>query len=385
MDNNVTDKLNILTVDDSFSARIKIVSSLDGLHANIFEADDGTTALDILRDNKDIIDLVISDLVMINMHGDELCSIIRTELGLTDLPVIILSSNNDKETVLNLFQAGATDYLFKPFTPQELLARIRSHLEQRKLNKILKHNIQKLSELNRMKDHFLAACSHDFRSPLQGIMGFTELLISDGSINEMNQSILANILEAGKQLHDLIESLLDFSLAGHKPEDIPMIPLDLVAVLESCVTNTTFSAGNKGITLEMNLCKGLPFLTGNPNALSRIFSNLLSNAVKFTPPGGSVTIDFNNLDNQAISVSISDTGVGITDEVVPIIFDRYSKASRKGTQGEKSTGLGLYITKQLIEIHNGSIDVKSQPDKGSCFTVTFPISSLEKVSDEQSL
>lgn len=373
LENHDSEPLTILIVDDSSSARIKIVSSLTGLEANIIEADDGSSAFSILMREMASIDLVISDLVMKEMHGDELCKAIRNDLGLKDLPVIILSSNNDKDSVLTLFQAGANDYLYKPFTPQELLARIKSHLEQRKLNKILKQSIKELSELNRMKDHFLAACSHDFRSPLQGIMGFTELLMAEGAMDNYHHSILNNILEAGKQLHDLIDSLLDFSLAGHKPEDISMIPLDLVSLVHACANNISFSAQNKDIRIDISPGRHIPFVHGNPNALSRVISNLLSNAVKFSSPGGSITIDFESHGNDSISFSITDTGVGIPEDNIPIIFDRYSKASRKGTHGEKSTGLGLYITKQLIDLHKGTLEVKSHLTKGSCFTVTLPL------------
>lgn len=379
LENQDSNPFKILIVEDSASARFKIIDALKGLDAAILEADDGTTALSILKQEADTIDLVLSDLVMKIMHGDELCKIIRKGLGFKDLPVIILSSQNDKDSILRLFQAGANDYLFKPFTPKELLARIQSHLEQRKLNTILKKTIQELSDLNRMKDHFLAACSHDFRSPLQGIMGFTELLMLEDSLNESQLSTLKSIMTSVTQLHELIDSLLDFSLAGNKPEDISKIPMDLVAVVKTCVSNISFTANNKHIEIKITPCKNLPMLNANPNALSRIFSNLLSNAVKFSSPEDSITIDFKNNGNASISVSITDTGTGIGDDVIPIIFDRYSKASRKGTLGEKSTGLGLYITKQLVELHHGKIDVASQINTGSCFTVTFPL-NIQKPS-----
>lgn len=373
LENKDSNSFKILIVEDSPSARFKIIDTLKGLDAVILEADDGTTALSILKQETETIDLVLSDLVMKVMHGDELCKTIREGLGFKDLPVIILSSKTDKDTILRLFQAGANDYLFKPFTPPELLARIQSHLEQRKLNKILKQTIQELSDLNRMKDHFLAACSHDFRSPLQGIMGFTELLMLEDSLNESHLDTLNSIMISVTQLHELIDSLLDFSLAGNKPEEISKIPMNLVSVVKSCVNNVQFSAKNKNIKIKTTPCMDLPTITGNPNALSRIFTNLLSNAVKFSSPEGLITIDFNNNGNESISISITDTGVGIAEDVIPIIFDRYSKASHKGTNGEKSTGLGLYITKQLVELHHGKIDVASQVNKGSCFTVTFPL------------
>ncbi|MBU1169162.1 MAG: response regulator [Proteobacteria bacterium] len=377
MDNNSSKKLHILVVEDSSSARMSIVTSLQAIDAVIHEADDGMSALSFLRQENTSVDLVLSDLIMKAMDGDELCHKIRNELGHKDLPVIILSSQTDKDSILKLFNAGATDYLYKPFMAEELVARIKAHLEQRKLHKILKKNINELSELNKMKDHFLAACSHDFRSPLQGILGFTELLINDSSLSAHHRSSLKNIIESGNQLHNMIESLLDFSLAGNKPEDITMIPLHLIDIIETCVKTISFTADNKKINVQINPVTDFPFFKGNPNALFRIFNNLLSNAVKFTSPGGRVTVDFENKNTGFISISVTDTGMGIPEDMIPNIFDRYSKASRKGTMGEKSNGLGLHITRQLVELHSGEITVKSHLNKGSCFTVTFPLKPEE--------
>lgn len=374
MESNRSDALHILVVEDSSSARMNIVSTLESMNVVIHEADDGLSALAFLKQDDPPIDLVLSDLVMNAMDGDELCRLIRCELCRMDLPVIILSSHHDKETVLKLFKAGVNDYLFKPFMPEELVARITAHLEQKKLNTILKMNIEELTELNKMKNHFLAACSHDFRSPLQGILGFTELLMNDSSLAEHHHTMFKHIMEAGNQLYDLIESLLDFSLAGNKPEDITMIHLNIGDVIYSCVKNNSFSADDKKITIQVPPNKDLPFLKGNPNAMSRIFNNLISNAVKFTSPGGLIKIKYlHHKSENRLSISVTDNGVGIPDDLINRVFDRYSIASRQGTLGEKSTGLGLYITRQLVELHQGEISVKSKFNRGTCFTVTFPL------------
>lgn len=373
VDNCDSNSLHILVVEDSSSARLAIVSSLKGIDAEIHEANDGLPAYNLLRQDPARIDLVLSDLVMKKMHGDELCAKIRNELGIKDLPIIILSSKTEKETILKLFRSGANDYLFKPFTPEELVARIRAHLDQRLLNKVLKTTIAELRESNRMKDHFLAVCSHDFRSPLQGIIGYTDLLLNDDALNARHKKILQNIMKSGSQLHGLIESLLDFPLAGKKPENIPMRPVNLADVIRSCVTSCSFSAVNKDIQLLFSPPADLPMLTGNAHALSRVFSNLLSNAIKFTPAGGTVAVDIRPDDGRNLSISVQDNGIGIAEEVIPTIFDFYSKASRKGTQGEKSTGLGLFISRQLVDLHKGKIHVASRIDKGSCFTVILPL------------
>ncbi len=375
INSNQSDLLHILVVEDSVSARLKIVSALEGLDVRIHEADDGRTAYNILKKDASKIDLVLSDLVMKTMHGDELCKRIRNDLGISDLPIIILSSISDKASILKLFRAGASDYLFKPFTTEELVARISAHLDQRSLNKVLKTTIEALKESNRMKDHFLAACSHDFRSPLQAMLGYTDLLLNDKSLNERQKKFLRQIINSGSQLNGLIESLLDFPLAGKKPEQIALVPTSLNDLLKSSVAEISFSAVKKEIRLDFVPQVDMPLIKANANTLSRVFNNLLSNAVKFTPPGGTVTVDVQPVDDRTLCVSISDNGIGISDDALPTIFDCYTKASRKGTRGEKSTGIGLYISRKLVNLHKGSIKVKSQPGEGSCFTVVLPIHS----------
>lgn len=376
MENPQRKPLHILVAEDSLSARMSIVNSLSGLNVVIHEVGDGAPALAFLKQKDPAIDLVLSDLIMKTMDGDELCRKIRNELGRKELPVIILSSQTDKDTIIRLFKAGATDYLFKPFIPEELVARISAHLEQRRLTKILEHHIEELEELNRMKDHFLAACSHDFRSPLQGVLGYAELIIADHSLPDKHRGLIKKITRSGKQLQDMIESILDFSLAGNRPEDVKMIPLNLVDILDACISNVAASAEAKQITIDYPDFGIMPILTGHINALSRVFNNLLSNAVKFTPEGGQITLAcIHNTAENCLAVSIADTGIGIPEEILPGIFDRYSKSSRKGTHGEKSTGLGLFITRQLVELHGGTITVNSRPNAGTCFTVTLPIAT----------
>ncbi len=372
MNNGDYKRLNLLVVEDSRSARMKIISSLEALDVDIFEADDGVPAFNMLQDEKQHIDLVLTDLNMKKMDGDELCSKIRNELGLKDIPIIVLSSSIDKETTVNLFKMGATDYLYKPFIPEELIARINSHLEQIKLKKVLQYQIQQLNELNQMKDDVIEVCSHDFRSPLQVILGNTELIMLD-NLSENHRSMLANIKTSGGHLLEIINQIMEIGKAGQKKQQNKMAVLDIVPVLVSCRQSFDNIALKKNIWLKFEPEPESTELLGDLNALTRIFNNLLSNAIKFTPAGGTVTISLEKTDNKKISVLIKDTGIGLTKEELPYIFEKYSSVSRKGTNGEDNTGLGLYITKDLIENHGGRIEVDSTLNEGTCFQITLPM------------
>lgn len=379
------ERLSILVVEDSISARMKIVSCLEMLDVNIYETDDGTSAFAILMEKKQTIDLVLTDLNMKIMDGDELCYKIRNELQRPDLPVIVLSSSIDKKTTVNLFSMGATDYLYKPFTAEELVARINTHLERLRLNDILIKQIKQLNDLNQMKDDLLAVCSHDFRSPLQVILGYTELLMGDTAAKDHQKNMLASIRTSGENLLEMINEILVIGKGEKELEKIEMTVLPVRNIIRSCITNFYSIAAKKNISLSFIDIDVNPFINGNQNSLTRIFNNLLSNAIKFTPSGGSVTIGLEIDEDKILQISISDTGIGIPENKIHLLFDRYSDASRKGTNGEKNTGLGLFITKELIDAHNAAIEITSKVDEGSCFIIKFPLVDNIYVSVVQKL
>ena len=375
--------LQILVVDDSDSARRHIVSSLKELGIGIWEADDGITALERIRQDPDKIDLVISDLHMAKMNGDELCRRIRTDLMMKTLPVIILSVDNDKKTTIELFKAGATDYLYKPFIHEELLARIHAHLKQEKMKKVLKKNIIELQALDKMKNDFLAVCSHDLRSPLSGILGYTELLMLEIE-NKSHLETLKDILSSGEELLLLINDILDLSRAEAERQEMGMAEIEPGEIISACIHSLEPAASLKHISLTMVNKIGKTQIMGNKSALSRIFNNLITNAVKFTPKGGQVSVTLKLQDDGSLAISVMDNGIGIPQNKIHDLFTRYSRVSRRGTAGEKSTGLGLAIAKELVQHHNGTITVKSREGKGSIFKVSFPTHRISLFRDDKS-
>ncbi|MFA5904247.1 MAG: hybrid sensor histidine kinase/response regulator [Desulfobacula sp.] len=372
--------LQILVVEDSDSARERIVSSLKELQVGIWEADDGVTALEKIRQNPDKIDLVISDLHMVQMDGDELCRKIRTELMMTALPVIILSADIDKKTTIDLFKAGATDYLYKPFIHEELVARIHVHLKQEKMKKVLKKNVIELQALDKMKNDFLAVCSHDLKSPLSCIVGFADILTREIE-NPDHIEMLKDILSSGEDLLSLINDILDLSRAEAERQEMEMDPIEPAKIISGCIHLLESAASLKHISLSMVDKAGETQIMGNASALSRIFNNLITNAIKFTPEKGQISITVKISDDNTLTVSVMDNGIGIPENKINELFTRYSRLSRKGTAGEKSTGLGLAIAKELAQHHRGTISVKSREGKGSIFKVSFPIHRLSLVKE----
>lgn len=372
-------QISVLVVDDSATARHVIVSCIRQLGAEAIEAGDGTEALEILRRRSDNIDLVITDMHMPHMNGDEFCRRTRQELGLRDLPVILLSGTSAPETKIRLFREGATDYLEKPFIKEELIARLNVHLKRQQLDQNLRANLTRLRELDKLKDEFLAVCSHDLRSPLSGILGYTEILIKEFASMPEQQKKLRLILDSGHYLLELINDILDLGQAQAEKESMDFEPLEPTTILRQCAENLRPVAEAKHLIVSLNASSDATRATvsGNRTALSRIFTNLISNAVKFTPNGGHVSLTAENIDHgHLLVITVEDSGIGIPASMMSKLFSRYSKVSRKGTNGERGTGLGLIITRELIEAHGGQLIVHSSEGKGSTFTITLPLIAI---------
>jgi len=335
---------------------------------------DGEEALESLKGMLGKIDLVITDYMMPKMNGDELCHKIRTELGETTLPIIFLSGMSERSSILDMFRAGASDYVIKPFAKEELLARVKVHLESRILHKRLRSRVNELRRFNELQKDFLAVTSHDLRSPLNGIMGFTQLVLNEAPLDQTHSGYLKHVLESGHFLQEMINDILELSRAQSRKDNLQMERESITDILNSCVDTLQHMASPKRISLELlNKCNHSPYVRGNKSALIRIFTNIISNAIKFTPKGGSITQVLEQSDAKHLSISIMDSGIGIPQDQIPHLFNKFTKTSRIGTIGELGTGLGLSITKELVERHHGQIEVFSEEGKGTCFRLTLPL------------
>lgn len=370
--------MTVLVVEDTAVARQMMVSCVRQLGVDVVDLHDGSDALDLLRSRPTSVDLVLTDMHMSRMNGDELCLRIRQELGLKELPVIVLSGTSEPNVKLQLFRIGATDFLEKPFIKEELIARLNVHLKRQQLDRNLRSNLVRMKELDKLKDEFLAVCSHDLRSPLSGILGFTQLLLKDPEMSPAKQEMLQRIMNAGKYLLELINDILDLGRAQAQKESMEFQPLNPMAILRQCLGSFRPSVDSKHIDLSLSEQPSAanPNILGNHTALSRIYTNIISNAIKFTPEGGRVSVRASvDSSGHALIIECEDSGIGIPESMMSKLFSRYSKVSRQGTQGERGTGLGLIITRELIESHGGQLGVRSREGQGSTFTITLPLTA----------
>ena len=304
-------------------------------------------------------------------HFVGLCQKIRNNLGNKDIPVIFLTAENRPQGILEIFKAGATDYLAKPYIVEELMARAGVRLEACNLRRVLRQNIQELRELHKQKDLFLSACSHDFKTPLNTILGYSVMLQKAPEISNETQEDLARIGAAGELLLKMVQNILDLTHFRNEKELVADI-VDLKNILEnSYKMNHPFSL-QKGIKVDLSYIGKETFVHGDTVELTRLFNNILNNAIKFTDPGGLVSMFLKN-DGDQVKIIVQDTGIGIPEDKLPHLFSHFSKASRKGTSGEKGSGLGLSIAHEIIERHGGKIEVESEVDVGTTIRIFFPI------------
>ncbi len=239
-------------------------------------------------------------------------------------------------------------------------------------------------QANRTKDEFLATLSHELRTPLSAILGWSQLVRS-GKLDETQTSRAFETIERNaRSQSQLIDDLLDVSRIITGKLQIEPNPVNVCSVIESAIDAVRPTVEAKSITLETDLDANGCVVSGDANRIQQIFWNLFSNAVKFTPEGGSVRVEVAR-NKSSVRTTISDTGVGITPEFLPYIFDRFRQADGSTTRIHGGLGLGLSIVKHLVQLHRGKVEVTSAgKDKGASFTVTLPLAtSTTRVVQEE--
>jgi PAS domain S-box-containing protein len=228
-------------------------------------------------------------------------------------------------------------------------------------------------DATRLKDEFLANLSHELRTPMNAIIGWTHLLRSGRLDDSQRQRALESIDRGARSQAKLIEDLLDVSRIVSGKLSLTLHAVDLAAVVDAAAESQRPAAQAKGLTIEVQPAAQALTVNGDVNRLQQVFLNILSNAVKFTPSGGRITIAQSRSENEAV-VAITDTGEGITPEFLPFIFDRFRQADGTSTRTHMGLGLGLAIVRHVTELHGGTVSAQSRGrEQGSTFTVTLPL------------
>jgi PAS domain S-box-containing protein len=227
-------------------------------------------------------------------------------------------------------------------------------------------------EASRLKDEFLATLSHELRTPLNAILGWVQILQSGDLSSERVRHAIDVIARNGKLQAQLIEDILDISRIISRKLDVERTIVRVPSLVEAAVAALLPAARAKQIQMTHWVGEDLPPIEGDPKRLQQVLGNVVSNAIKFTPEGGRVEIRCSSNDD-VVSIEVSDTGIGIDQEFLPLVFDRFRQADSRATRQHGGLGLGLAITKHLVEQHNGAIAARSEgKDRGTTITIRLP-------------
>jgi two-component system phosphate regulon sensor histidine kinase PhoR len=231
------------------------------------------------------------------------------------------------------------------------------------------HDISELKKLEQMRKDFVANVSHELKTPITSIKGFSETLL-DGALSDQKTAeyFLSIILKESDRLQTLIQDLLDLSKIEQQGFQLSIQSCDLTEILEDIAIILQGKSKDKEVELSVSLPEGLLIIEGDLYRLKQIFINLINNALTYTPKGGIVQVKVEKHDQYAL-VTVSDTGIGIKPDEIPRIFERFYRVDRARSRNSGGTGLGLAIVKHLVEAHKGQISVSSKVGEGTTFTV----------------
>ncbi|NIM12983.1 MAG: response regulator [Candidatus Aminicenantes bacterium] len=316
-------------------------------------------------------DLILLDIMMPEMDGFEVCQHLQKDPETKEIPVIFLTAKAETADIVKGFELGAVDYVTKPFKGTELLARVRTHLE-------LKFSREALKELNATKDKFFSIIAHDLKDPLQFLLLAADSLHNnyDNLDESKRKNYIHRFYNNSHLISALLENLLQWARSQTRSLEIKPEKIDIPALAAESINLLEGNAQKKNIRISTQIAPGT-FAFGDKNMIRTVLRNLISNGVKFTPPGGEVIVNaaISAKDNR-VEVTVTDNGIGMDAQYVDGLFRIDVKQNIPGTAKERGTGLGLILCKEFLEKNNGSIEVSSEPGKGSCFTFTLPAGVL---------
>lgn len=324
-------------------------------------------------------DLILLDIMMPNTDGYEICRSLKITPEIKDIPVIFVTGKSAFTSVNNAFECGAVDYIIKPFNSKELLNRVKTHINLKRMNdRLIRQNIElaeakkKLQEQIDLKAKFFSVIAHDLRSPFSGFIGLTDLLKND--IDSFDRKDLADLAitlsDSARKFYNLLENLLTWASTQTGSFKFADEVINIKTKFDRIIEIYKASAEAKNINILNNL-KNECFAYCDSQALDTVLRNLIGNAVKYSFIGGNIVLDAEESDDNMIMVSISDSGVGMQDSQIKQLFSFEHKISTPGTANEHGSGLGLQICKELVEAQGGKISVESVPDKGTTFKFTI--------------
>ncbi len=364
---------SVLIVDDEASN----IAILDRLFRDTYRTvtvNNGQGALDLLAN--DSFDLVLLDIMMPLISGLDVVKSMRQDPRTAELPVILISARMDENDIVEGLTIGANDYITKPFRLAELRARVRTQLTLKRLQDERRETINELREAHDMKDRFLRIASHDLKGPISNLR-LVHYLIRQQIDEESRLFDLVTTADSNlTTMQNVINEFLDLAALQSGKIDLRLENVTIESVVADLLQQYRLNALKKDITVVSNV-------TGIVNAdkarLTQALGNLLSNALKYSPHTSTITLSTETHDDH-LRICVADEGPGIPEAERSRLFTQFGKLTARPTDGESSTGLGLWIAKHLTEIQGGAIGVNTPETGGSVFWIELVAAPLPEVS-----
>jgi two-component system sensor histidine kinase/response regulator len=372
-DSSATTPGLLLVVDDDAGNRDVLSRRLKRQGHRVVTASSGPEALQLMRETE--FDAVLLDIMMPDMDGYEVLGHVKGDSRLRHVPVIMISAIDEVQSVVRCIDAGAEDYLAKPFDPTLLRARLGAALEKKRgrdreavLYDQLQQNYAKLQEVEKLRDDMRNMIVHDLRTPLTSVIVGVDMLAGHGTLTESQREMISIAASGGRTLLGMINDLLDVEKMEAGATRLKYDDLSAEGLVAGAIAQVSSLAELQQTTLVTEL-GDVPLFEGDENKLSRTLVNLIANAIKFTR-AGTVTISVTRSGADAIRFAVHDTGSGIPAEAFGRIFEKFGQLDGSSKVG---TGLGLAFCKLAVEAHGGRIEVESAPGTGSTFSFTIPV------------
>ncbi len=382
-DKNRIEQPRILIVDDEplILRNLDVLLSKKGCKVSV--AGSGFEGLRKACENPP--DAILLDIVMPDIDGYEICRRMKAEPSLQHVPVLLITALNDVFSKVKGLDAGADDFISKPFNEVELRARLWAHLRNKRLHDQLEDSFQRLKDLEQMKEALTYMIMHDVSAPLTavhfGLEAVIEALDNGAGLSAAHGRMLRTAMTGCRRVVDMLRDVLVIQRLEEKNFPLRPASIDLASLTMGCLSMLEPSRVAAGITIQTAIDSDVPTIVGDEMLLSRLLTNLVANGLKFTGRDGHITVGFHRVSGDEVEGAVSDDGIGIPSEYLSRIFDKYVQA--EGNHVRSGLGLGLTFCRHAVEAHGGRIWANNNPDHGSCFHFRLPIKKFSVPAAEE--
>jgi signal transduction histidine kinase/BarA-like signal transduction histidine kinase len=370
----MSDKPYVLVVDDVPENLSVLLETLKDDY-RVTAAVNGSQALEMAQASPP--DCILLDIRLPDLDGYEVCRRLKTQPALQDVPVIFVSVLDETIDIVRGFQCGGVDYVTKPIEPEEVRARVKTHVRLMRIQREYLDAKLSAEQAVAAKNHFLACVSHELRTPLQVILGTADLMsvVQPECGSPEYNSFLERLEASGKHLLALVNDVLDITQIDADAFELDRSRFTIQDLVPPVLAMMDSLFLNKHLKVSCRIADDLPPVEGDLRKCRQVLLNLLSNAVKYTPEGGEISIAAAPAHDGGFLVSVRDTGVGVPVEAQSKLFSDYAQVDRMRDTELGGKGLGLALSRRLVELHGGRIGLRSAPGLGSCFWFTLPAPS----------